>query len=284
MPNDNTAEDSHPLSSSRTKNISINTGKMLFKNAYQKIYDLREITQNLSKLTSDRVEPIKKQLNYTMELIRRDEVALKKKVNKRHKKREKLKHKRNHFKKERERERQEVNKQIDVNLNAIREKIVGEKSKEEKRQHIESQIHEIDRKREESSTYLSRLASLIFLRMTRKSYSNIDEDPNTERDFLTKITTLATHWKCNIMSLDADKSKLLRTLNALSNNTTVDDDDVAIKKRLFGDVEFDERPLSRMSLDELVEIRRDWDQFIAEDGTHIPAGWIQPTKNHAVLF
>lgn len=275
---------------SKNNNVTISASKNLIQNCYDQIWNLQKLTANtksensagglevLQEIVSKKYE-IEEKLNE----IKRHLPTLKKSINKRRKKREKRRAKINESFENNQKRRNEIHLKIDQNLKEIHNKWTDEKNKSDLEKEKQLEINTINAMIKESSKQLALIANLSMLRQQRKSTVSFEISDDDDKEFHKKSTEVSVIWKNHIEVLQ-------HRLNILLDRRDVNNEQSKIEKneRLFGDPTFNANPLTQMSIDSLVSIRRKWDAFITSkedtEGSYIPKNWVESSMSFDEFF
>ncbi|KAM3958502.1 uncharacterized protein ACR2FA_007464 [Aphomia sociella] len=241
--------------------------------------------------TIGEIEQLKMNVNDSLANINNLKLdMLKKLITKRSAKRLRLKRQRLERKKEKEdrfKKLEENSRKIDDNLQKIKEDIDKVKQEEESKLQADIVLKEVIRKKSDAKKCLAKLDALLKLRKARQNTVKGRGGNVSERDaevFIGSIDKLKSLWLQKLTEYDKEEIQLRDKLKQdgdqkLSNVKTeqVADNLVKWREHLFGG----ELPQADFCGDitRFVNVRSQWDQFVSDNGSPLPVGWVLPMRN-----
>ncbi|XP_047995778.1 uncharacterized protein LOC125233746 [Leguminivora glycinivorella] len=208
---------------------------------------------------------------------------MRKALAKRSTKRWRLKRLNNERKKEIEemvKEREERSRKIDENLQKIKDDIIKVKLDEEAKLAADSILRDTLRKKHDARKCIVKLEALMRLRRARQNTARGRGElcsETDEADFNNNIEKLISLWKAKLSNYEQEE-QLLR--DQLKESQPVVDklEGVVDTLRMWKDVMFGGEPQFDFGGDVggFLAVRAQWDQYISNDGTSLPIGWVVP--------
>ncbi|XP_063627428.1 uncharacterized protein PF3D7_1120000-like [Cydia splendana] len=198
---------------------------------------------------------------------------------KRSAKRLRLKRLNNERKKEKE-EREETSRKIDENLQKIKDEIKKVKLDEEAKLAADCILRDTLRKKHDARKCIVKLEALVRLRKSRQNTAKGCGEQCSETDeaeFNNNIEKLISLWKGKLSNYELEE-QLLRDQLKESLPVVGKMEGIVETLKEWKDIMFEGEPQFDFKGDDIgfLAIRAQWDQYISNDGSSLPIGWVVP--------
>lgn len=252
----------------------------MIQNYYELISNLKSLNADeFSNSSSEKIDCDRYRLQTGILNIYDNITNLKKKLNKRYLKRLKIRRTKTKIRENATNRRIKLHAEIGSSLEQLAENSTIQLQEKSNIEYTKWKVRYLDNKIENSINKLSILNGLKALRTLRKNRSVTFLEEPRHVDYNCD-ETLQKNLNAHISNLQTMKKQMQKSESHQEVESRFTPD---LCENLFGDRNFQLNPLDRMSIDELIESRKYWDQFIVgdndPDGSYIPKYWVGEGEN-----
>ncbi|XP_072937889.1 uncharacterized protein [Epargyreus clarus] len=194
-------------------------------------------------------------------------------------------------KKERMKQMEERSRKIDENLQKIKDDILRAKQEEEAKLEADEILREVRRKKQNAKKCMVKLEALMKLRKARENTAKGRGEYVSEKEaasFAKNIEKVISFWKLKLLVYEKEEAELQAKLSVHGEDTSKSFNDtekeVVVnlakwREFLFGSTANPQVDFQG-DLHRFVVVRSQWDQYLNDDGSPIPVGWVVPPMDY----
>ncbi|KAL4713785.1 hypothetical protein ACJJTC_012302 [Scirpophaga incertulas] len=261
------------------------------KNIEKELSENRETYSDVEwNVKIEEINQKKQAINDSLALINNSVEKIQKQLTKRFAKRQRekrLRIQRKQMREDRLKKMEERSRKIDENLQKIKDSINKTKQEEEAKIQADHILKEVLRKKHDARKCLNKLEALKKLHKARLNTAKgrgQTVSVHFVEEFDTKVENIKLLWAQKLVTYEKEESELRQKLEEESmQNVEVNAPEREIsdtlskwRKVLFGDGNAIPQVDFHGDLNRFISVRNQWDQYLSEDGTPLPVGWVTP--------